>query len=397
MKGWIDVCLKELREFARDKRVFYNAVLGPLLLEVFLILLFGYLESNLSKGGNQKIFVVNPEEGGAVLDALYKKQNLEIKTLSSKANIQEELSDKKAQVVIEFPEGFSKKVLERKAPEFYAYLDPLDPRSKIAFEIVKNAIDEASAQYAKSRMQMLGLDEKDFIPFILKEEQAKTGKPFAGEWLVAFLPYLIVIWAFYGGFAIVSDLVAGEKERGSLETLLISPISRRAIAFGKFCALAAVSFVSTLSALSGVLVMGILNLPVTQNLFEEGFTMTPLSIVTLMITVIPLVVFFSGILLAVSTFSRNQKEVQSYLSLLGFVVLVPAIASQFVGFTDIASAKWLPFVPILNSAMMMRDALLNKVDTYNLIVTTGISLFLACGGLWFAVRLFLKETVLLRV
>lgn len=397
MKGWLDVCLKELREFARDKRVFYNAVLGPLLLEVFLILLFGYLESNLSKSGAQKISIVNAEEGGAVLDALYKKQNLEIKPLSKEANIQKELFEKKAQVVIEFPEGFAKKVSQRQAPEFYAYLDPLDPRSKIAFEIVKNAVDEASAEYAKARMQALGLDEKEFLPFILKEEKAKTGKPFAGEWLVAFLPYLIVIWAFYGGFAIVSDLVAGEKERGSLETLLISPISRRAIAFGKFCALAIVSFVSTLSALAGVLVMGFLNLPITRKLFEEGLTMTPLSIITLVITVLPLVVFFSGILLAVSTFSRNQKEVQSYLSLLGFVVLVPAIASQFVGFTDIASAKWLPFIPILNSAMVMRDALLNKVDMYSLFITTGISVTLAGAGLWFAVRLFLKETVLLRV
>ena len=143
--------------------------------------------------------------------------------------------------------------------------------------------------------------------------------------------------------------------------------------------------------------MGVAPIPMTQRLFESGLSLSPTSMFAIAVTIIPLVMFFAGILLAVSTFARNQREVQSYLSLLSFVVLIPAIFSQIIGYTDIAGKAWVNFIPILNSASVMRDALLNRVDWTSLGMTSAVSVVLAIGGLWLAVKLFTKEKVLMRV
>jgi ABC-type Na+ efflux pump permease subunit len=124
--------------------------------------------------------------------------------------------------------------------------------------------------------------------------------------------------------------------------------------------------------------------------------MSALSIFAIAMTLLPLIIFFAGTLLAISTFAKNQREVQGYLSMASFVVLMPAIMSQFIGFTDAATAKWVPLVPVLNTATVIRQALLEKVDWYSLTTAASVNTALAAFALWFAIRLFSKESVLLR-
>ncbi len=396
MKGWTHVFRKELREFARDKRVLYSALIGPVFLEVFMIFLFGFLQQSFSEDKSQKVSVINASEGKPVLDVLGKKKVFEITEIPSSTNVDELLKKGKTRLVLQFPEGFAKKYAAHEAPVFEAIFDPNETTSEVAKEKVKGALMGYREEQRLARMKERHLDPRSFDSFDLKEKAANTGKAFAGTFLVGFLPYLIVIWAFYGGFSIVSDLVAGEKERGSLETLLVTPISRTAIAFGKFAALALLSLTSCLSALLGVIVMATINPPITEKLFESGPSMSALSIFAIAMTLLPLVVFFAGTLLAVSTFAKNQREVQGYLSLASFVVLIPAIMSQFIGYTEAATAKWVPLVPVLNTATVIRQALLEKVDWYSLIAAASVNTVLAALGLWFAIRLFSKESVLLR-
>jgi len=397
LKGWTHVFRKEIREFARDKRVFYTSLLGPLILEVLIIFLFGFLFQLMGSERQHKVLVVDRSEGAPVLKALEKTKRFKLTDLSDYHMGAEMLKKGDANLVIKFPEGFLDQYKQHKAPEFTTLYDDNEATSQVAKETVKAILGEARDQERTARIEEAKLDPNAFEAYKLNEVKADTGKPFAGTVLVGFLPYLIVIWAFYGGFSIVSDLVAGEKERGSLETLLVSPISRQAIGFGKFVSLATLSLASCLSALLGVVIMGLLDLPLTRTMFEGGLHISALSAFAIAVTLIPLVVFFAGTLLALSTYARNQREVQGYLSLASFVVLVPAMMSQFIGYTDAATAKWVAFVPVLNTATVIRQALLQKVDPFMLIATAGTSALLAGLGLWFAIRLFSKETVLLRV
>ncbi len=396
MSAWRTIFIKELKEFSRDRRVLATALLGPFILELLLILGFATVNEALEKPQAHTVLVVNEAAGAPLLEPMRASGLFKLKALPDGADPAEALRRKEGRVVLVFPDDFGEGFANHEAPEFTALFDPNETVSRVALTMVRAVVQKHTELEQRARMVLRGLDPESFTPFVMKEQQAETGKAFAGAWLVSFLPYLIVLWAFYGGFSIVADLVAGEKERGSLETLLVTPVSRSSVAVGKFLALASVSLASCLSALLGVVVLAVVRVPALEPMFGEGLALSPLSAIAIVATLIPLVLFFSGMLLAVSTFGRNMREVNGYLSWLSFVVLVPAIASQFIGYTEFTTSPWLPFIPVLNSATVLREALMNNVDLYRFLVTLAFSAVLACAGVWLSVRLFLSEKVLLR-
>ncbi|MER3466479.1 MAG: hypothetical protein C4340_04980, partial [Armatimonadota bacterium] len=272
--------------------------------------------------------------GAPLLEPMRASGLFKLKELPDGADPAEALRKKEGRVVLVFPANFRQRFANHEAAEFTALFDPNETVSRVALTMVRAVVQKHGELEQRARMVSRGLDPEAFTPFVMKEQEAETGKAFAGAWLVSFLPYLIVLWAFYGGFSIVADLVAGEKERGSLETLLVTPVSRSSVAVGKFLALATVSFASCFSALLGVVVLALVRVPALEPMFGEGLALSPLSAIAIVATLIPLVLFFAGMLLAVSTFGRNMREVNGYLSWLSLVVLVPAIASQFIGYTE---------------------------------------------------------------
>ncbi|MFN8138914.1 MAG: ABC transporter permease [Fimbriimonadales bacterium] len=400
MKGWLHVWRKEIREFTRDRRVVMSAVFGPLFMELMIMMLFGFIGSQVSGQKAQKILVENGVAAPEVMSALKSDpdQKFEFIDLPQGLSREDALGQKKGRAVLSFPDNFAGQVGTSKVPpEIKVFVDPHEATGDFAFAAISKVLQKQIATYTAKYLKARQIAMTELVPYTLKREEIKTSKPVGSDIFASFLPYLIILFAFYGGFSIVSDLVAGEKERGSLETLLVSPLSRTAIAVGKFAALATVSLTGCLSALLGVFLPGILHLKLTEKLFSGGIGIAPASLFALAIAVIPLVIFFAGILLAVSAYSRTQREVQSYLSLMSFVVLVPAVFSQVIGLTDLGASRWVSFVPILNTASVIREALLNKVDWTNLAITGTLGIALAVFALWLAVRMFLSEKVLLRV
>ena len=98
-----------------------------------------------------------------------------------------------------------------------------------------------------------------------------------------------------------------------------------------------------------------------------------------------------------SAYARNTREAQTYLSLVNLVVMVPAVFSQIIGLTDLASAPWLPFVPILGAAAGIRTVLLGKATLLSVLGPVALGAALAVLTLAVSVRLFHREAVLLRV
>ena len=396
MKGWFSVYRKELLEFARDKRVLFSAVLGPLLVEILIIAIFGYVFKAVASEKSFSLYVNNLEVARPMLRGLEQSNRFTVLQLPRNESIDNLLKQRAADVVLTFPENFRENSEAGKRPEVKLYIDPNEQTSQIASQVIKEVLQAYVEKERSNRLMARDISPETLEAFTLTEVKAKTGEAFGGSMLVGFLPYLIIIWAFYGGFSIVSDLVAGEKERGTLETLLVSPVSREAIAVGKFLALATVSLVATLSALLGVIGMGLANLEITKMMFEGGVHLSLVSILSIVLSLIPLIVFFAASLLALSTIARNQREVQGYLSLASFLVLIPAMMSQFIGYTDAATSTWIGFVPVLNTATVLRQALLEKVNPATLGITVGLSLALAITALWLVIWLFRRESVLFR-
>ena len=389
MSPILQVFRKELREILRDKRVRNAATIMPLFIVALMMALFGFLGGIMGKDATRKVHVVR--SSSPLLADLRKAKNLEIVEVPTEAEGLALIRDGKARLLAEFPppKGGKDMVVLR--------FDPKEDSAQIAKATLMTDFAPQMALAVAAKLAAAGLTQDDLTPIGFRDEPVQVGdKTNASGILVNLLPYLLVLFTFTGGVALASDLVAGEKERSTLETLLITPVGRTEIVLGKFLALTAVCLASAASGLVGFILAAGLRLG-GDLMFKSGLGLTPLGAVETFLVLLPLAAAFAGVLIAVSTFSRNTREAQTYLGLVNLVVMIPAVFSQIIGLTDLASAPWLPFVPILGAAAGIRTVLLGKATLLSVLGPVSVGIVLAALALGLAVRLFHREAVLLRV
>ena len=386
------VFFKETREMFRDKRVRASAFFWPIAVIVLFLYLFGFVANTLSKPENLKVHLVG---SGGELGKRLRDAKLNVLSVPSMQEGERLIRLGKARLVLELPEEWLRDNGERSVNVAAAF-DPSDTKSQITLRAVKELFREVNVGVVKRLLAERGVPEELAEAVHVEERPVKVGES-ANDFVVGMLPYLIVIWAFYGGMSIVSDLVAGEKEKTTLETLLIAPIKRSDIALGKFLALSVVCLISSLSSLIGLWIVGFLNLPVTRTLLENGLGVSLPAFGVILLVLLPTVALFASTLLAISTYARNVREAQTLTTLVSFIVILPAVFSQFIGFTDFASARWVSLIPVLNAANGIRNALLGKYDGVGLAITVAVSVGIAAVSIAVAVRMFKREEVLVRV
>ena len=389
MSPTLQVFTKELREIVRDKRVRNAATIIPLFIVALMMSLFGFLGKVMSKDATRKVHVVASKS--PLLAEVRKSKNLEIVEVPSETAGLQLIRDGKARLLAEFPPTKAGKEI------VVLRFDPKEDAAQIAKATFETAFAPQMALHEATVLAKAGIKPEDLSDIDFQERPVQVGEgTSASGILVELLPYLLVLFTFTGGVALASDLVAGEKERSTLETLLIAPVRRTEIVLGKFLALTSVCLVAAASGLLGFVVAAVLKLG-GDLMFKSGLGLTPLGAIETFLVLLPLAAAFSGLLVVVSTYARNTREAQTYLSLVNLVVLMPAVFSQVIGFTDLGSAPWLPFVPILGAAAGLRTVLLGKATLLSVLGPMSVGVLLAAVTLTLAIRMFGREGVLLRV
>jgi sodium transport system permease protein len=389
MNNILHVYRKELRDMFRDKRVRSSAFIGPMFMSLMFVGLIGVISSSVKGQQKQKVHVVATSHVpiskllGPALDIV------DVPTLEEGQKL---IQNGKARLVLNAVPAAAGQV------EVDAYVDPKEQPAQILFAAINKIVSAENKAALATVLKSHNLPETADETLKLVQKDVQVGeKGGTSEFLTGFLPYLIVIWAFYGGMSIASDLVAGEKEKNTLETLLISPAPRTQIVLGKFFALATVCLLSSLSSLIGFAVVSQLKLPGTEEMFKNGFGVTLPALLVTLAVLLPLVSLFASMLIALSSYARNPREAQTYLAQFSFIVILPAVFSQVIGLTDAAHAVWVNFIPILNTANNIRMALMGKIDPMSVGITVVTSLVLALAALRLTVYLFNREEVLVRV
>jgi sodium transport system permease protein len=194
-----------------------------------------------------------------------------------------------------------------------------------------------------------------------------------------------------GGFSAALDSSAGERERKTLETLLLTPAPRSRILIGKIAAVTSISLVAAIVAITSMfLALSRISLP-----REINVSVNPVAIPVMVWMAILIAASFGALTLALGTLARNFRQGQAYVTPLYFITIFPASIILFIPDFNPSLAYYL--IPILNAVLVMRDAIVhNSVDVAALVVTT-ISL-VATGVLsWLAaLRLFTREALLTR-
>ncbi|MBS1705584.1 MAG: ABC transporter permease [Armatimonadetes bacterium] len=386
------VLFKEVREMLRDRRVVMGAFVVPLLVMYLITNMFGFIGNSISDKKNTAVYVVANKNYEQFITALKALPETSVTEVQSEAEGRDLLSEGKAKALVIFPSG------------------ALDPNAKQISVRTLYTSDQTISMIALSKVQAWAeAANKAALQLILKQENisAESAEPIkidredtaktkgAGESpIVGMVPYLLILFVFSGGMSIAADLVAGEKERGTMETLLITPVSRVHIALGKFLSLLGFSLTSTLVSITALFFFGSTNATSKKLLYPEGYSLGFVPIASILLVVLSLATFFAAIQLLTSVFARNMREAQTYLALLNFAVIIPAAFSQLLGLTDVGREMWVRFVPVLNSAVSMRETLLGNFNPLGSTLTVIFNLVLSLACLVAAVRYFTSEKVL---
>jgi len=386
---------KELREVLRDRRVLFSTIISPLLLTPMLLWGIGLMVQQRQESAQKVVIpigVVAPRGGEEFITAL-EKAGFAVHRLPAQTQAETQLRHRVVKAVVLLAADFDQRLHNESTAQVQVLFDPLNDGSRDAVQRLRTVSDQLSAEWVQRRLARRFIGAEFTRPIALTTQAIQTESPVGNLMLSIVLPYVIVLSAFFGAVSPAFDLIAGEKERGTMETLLATPATRRQIVWGKFLTVAVVCMVAAIFAMLGMLLA--FTLPTSAHIFSEQagkFRVSAWAMGALVVTLIPLTVFYSAVLTIISTFARNQKEAQTYLIPLSTLVVLPAVASMFA---RTESGLWLAAVPVLNSAIIIKQVLTGVMEPSFLLLSLLASCAVAVVSLQVATRLFERETILL--
>ncbi len=387
---------KEFREIFRDRRTLMSVVIGPLLITPLMFAIIGLgVQKRMDSDKTQKysIALLTEVDPTGVVDKLKASPNFDIQLIKTEQEIVTKIKERKISIGLKIDENVAQKIQDQKPVEITIISDPGEETSRVVTNMLKQSFSLSGKQVVEQRLKARGIDSTIIEPFRIKEKPIPGGNGAAMLFLTQMLPYMLIMAAFSGAIYAAFDQVAGEKERGTLETLLVSPASRRDIVLGKFAAVVSVCLVSCILSIIGLMIPFKSGIKAFAWLAEGGLNLTPIMVSVILLVLIPLSVLFAGMLLAISTFARNQKEAQTYLGSLFPIVLIPAFFSMFLGAKVSLS---IALVPILNGSLIIKQALNGSFNPAFIALAFAASIGYAILALWVATRMFQNESVLIK-
>jgi sodium transport system permease protein len=387
---------KELTEALRDRRTLLSSILLPLLLFPVLTVGIGFAAAELIGEASRepsKIMILGGADSPAVVEGLSNVKNLRV--VKTSANYVDLISNKKIRAAVDIPPGFQAGIARGERPEVKVYVFSGDMKSAFGATRIEKFFSEYRDATVRTRLASEKLPESLMKPFDIKQQNVVSDDRVAGESYGGLITYLVILMCMTGAMYPAMDLTAGEKERGTMETILSSPVKRMHLVFGKFFLVLTASLVTaTLSVISmgtSFAVLGRFAPPQGEGESFPILTMHVQTIVAVFVMALPVAVLFSAALITISLFAKTFKEAQSYLTPMTFAVIVPAIAAVLPG---IELTPKLAVIPILNVSLLCKE-LVTGTYHWNYIFLIFLSTCVYAGAvLYLAVKMFQRESVL---
>ena len=297
--------------------------------------------------------------------------------------------------VLRIPPGMEASLARDAQVHVVIQYDASDAESAAARDKVVALISRYSQQVVARRLLARRINPADLLPVVLDERNVATERQLSGLLLAGLLPFFIAMWAVVGGMSVAVDLAAGEKERGTLESLLVTPPSREAIVVGKFLAVLTASVGAVVIVVSTMMLSLRWGYPYLLHTSKKLDVSLPLGTAVVLLAIALLFsALVSAIQLAVSIYARSPREAQQYVTPLYFAIVMPALAVQFI--SEWQSTSWVYLMPVLNTFFSFRELLLGTINWAHLALTSVSCVFYASLVLELAVAFFSRESVIFR-
>ncbi len=395
VRRWIlAVYAKETLEVIRDRRTLLVMIVLPALLMPMVILGISYL----AQRQQQQIQTVVPRvavvgQAPALIHLAYASKLIApVRAKDPTAALRQ----RQVLAVVEIPKNFETIVARNGQAHVGILYDATDSESAAARGKVVDLLSRYSQEIVAARLAARHINPRDLLPVVLDQHNVATQRQQSGQLLASLLPFLLAMWAVVGGMSVAVDLAAGEKERGTLESLLITPPSREAIVLGKFLSVVTASMGGVIVVLLAMMVSLRWGYPYMLHTTQKVNISLPIGTAIVMLGVALLFsALVSAVQLAISIYARSPREAQQYITPLYFVTVLPGLAVQFV--SDWARSPWAYLTPVLNAFFSFQELLLGTVNWGHLFLAAVSCAFYAALALEVAIALMSREGVIFRV
>jgi sodium transport system permease protein len=382
MSGLATVYKKEIRENLRDRRSLFNSVLlGPILFPILFIGL-AYFAGSKQQEDAEKILevpVVGTEHAPNLVGFL-EQQGVVIQ--AAPADPEMSVKTQEVQVIVRIPEQFGEQWTTGEPAIIEVIADPSRRESRITQQRVRGLLNAYGAQIGQLRVQLRGVSPTLRSPIMIKDVDLSTPQS-RGMLVMIMLPYVLMITAFTGGMHLAIDSTAGEKERKSLEPLLISPVPRWQIMLGKMSATATFAFAS---------------LALTLLAFRFAFPLLPTGALGvdlnlsgkamggILMAISPVVILAAAMLTTLAALAKSLREAQSYM---GLVFMIPMIPSLIFMVNPMKPETWMMAIPMFSQNLLIGEFVRGEsVSLLWLTMSMGSTLLIGFGFAAVAATLF---------
>jgi sodium transport system permease protein len=392
---------KELTEALRDRRTLITTFLVPLLMIPVLGAGFTGVMSAVigsAKREKPKVMIIGGADSQGVVNAL--RQNSKINVVAAAEDWKNQVVEKKIRAAVEIPRGFQEDLAKGHADTVKINIYGGELKSEMAAANIENFLKEYRDTIATERLTANHLPAELLKPFQVKRQNIAPPEKEAGAILGGIIAYMLILMCLNGAMHPAIDLTAGEKERGTMETILSSPVSRTHLVLGKFLLVVTASLITAMLLMFSVSVSstvlqksGALNQMADEGEPLPQLSLGPAAVGSVIIMAVPLSVLFSAGLFTIALFAKSHKEAQSYIAPLMFLVVIPAVSAMLPG---VELTPKLAIVPLLNVSLLCKELVTGEYHWNYIILIFVSTCVYAAGALYLAVKMFQRESVLFR-
>ena len=408
-KTILTIFKKELKDTIRDRRTLMAMVVMPMLLmPVMTIGMFKFMEYQVEKQGEKvvKISIIEKGEAPALIEMIKNQEKIEI--VETDGEIKDAVTNGDLDLGIIIPENFQENIDNQEVAGIAIIKKSTNLDSESALARVSFLVANFNDQLLQERFADQEINPEILSKVIIIPEDVATEKETGGFLLGLIIPLFIVMWAITGGQYTAIDVSAGEKERKTLESLLLTPVKRMDIVFGKFLTVSAVALTSVIVAIGSFYVALIYSggfgsmMQDGQSSGAEGivesaainFSIEPQAVLLLLAVSLFLVLMFSAIILSIAIFAKSFKEAQSYIGPSYLVVILPVVlVNSMPGFEP---TFWFFAIPAVNATLLFKEVLMGIYDFGHILLTLSSLIVYSVIAIFIATKIYSKEGVLFR-
>jgi len=336
---------KEMKDHLRDRRSILSVVGGALVGPLVFAVMFSVVASWNRKDKPVELPVVGRAHAPSLMAYL---ERTGVTLSEAPPDYEARIQAGTVDAVLIIPEGYGKDFAAGHAAKVQLVVDNSRTKARATIKRVQAVLNQYSGTLGTQRLLARGVSPELAMPVRVEEVDLATPERLAAS-ILNMIPLFLVIACFIGGLNVAIDTMAGERERGSLEPLLLNPVQRGTLVVGKW--LATTVFACTMVVgVTAVFVAVAKRVPL-QDLGVK-VSLDALTALGMMAAVLPLALLASAVQMLVATFARSYKEAQTYLQLL---MMLPMVPGMVLALSPIQSQPWMYSVPVLGQELLVSE------------------------------------------